>query len=330
MSRTRLIAVFSALFAALALLGQPVNGDCDNAVNLCARQPMNGDNTGALNSMPAYCQPGAQAVWYSFTTNSQGGPVSVTIDQMQCAVIAGMDNALGAVILAGDGSCVPNSFQAASACAHGAQGFTLTSSQALQAQTRYWIMVNGMRTGSNTMAAQCEFAITVSGPGVDVVGVDFSAGPDVTIAQGGSTQLLATGGNGYEWSPTAGLSGNTIPDPVAQPQETTAYTVTTRINDCTYDDTVVVWVRRLIQPVNTFTPNGDGINDTWMIPELRNYPQAEVSIYDRWGQRVYHSIGYKDPFDGAGLPVGTYYWYIQVHDPKGKSDPYTGYVTIVR
>jgi hypothetical protein len=63
---------------------------------------------------------------------------------------------------------------------------------------------------------------------------------------------------------------------------------------------------------------------------LLERPQAEVSVYDRWGQRVYHSIGYKDPFDGAELPTATYYWYISLNDVSGKSDPYTGYVTIVR
>ena len=71
-------------------------------------------------------------------------------------------------------------------------------------------------------------------------------------------------------------------------------------------------------------------NDTWTIPGIRDYPQADVSVYDRWGQRVYHSIGYREPFDGAGLPTATYYWHIQVNDIKGKSDPYTGYVTIIR
>jgi gliding motility-associated-like protein len=162
------------------------------------------------------------------------------------------------------------------------------------------------------------------------VDVDFDAGQDVVIPLGATTQLHASGGTTYLWSPASGLSGNTVPDPIAGPTETTLYTVTTELEGCTFMDTVRVSVVRLIDPVNTFTPNGDGINDTWDIPTLADYPQADVSVYDRWGQRVFHSLGYKAPFDGAGLPLGTYYWYIQLNNVKGSSDPYTGAVTIIR
>lgn len=330
MSELRSIALALLCFAGGSLFAQPANDDCANAANLCAQQAMAGNNIGALNNMPAYCQPGAMNVWYTFTTNSVGGPVTVRMENLDCPSIAGMDNAMSMVILSGDGSCTPASFGPASGCASDSVNFSVSSNGALLPATQYWIMVSGMREPPMTIAAQCDFNIRVSGPGVNVVNVDFDAGPDVLIPAGGSTQLHATGGTTYEWSPTSGLSGNTISDPVAQPNETTVYTVATEIDGCIYEDALTVEVVRLVRPVNTFTPNGDGINDTWDLPELRDYPQADVSIYDRWGQRVYHSIGYRDPFDGAGLPTATYYWYIQLNDVKGKSDPYTGYVTIVR
>ena len=329
MPELRSIALALLCLAAGTLLAQPANDDCANAANLCAQQPMAGDNEGALNNMPAYCQPGAQNVWYTFTTNSVGGPVTVSMENINCPTITAMDNAMSAIILTGDGSCTPASFGPVSACESDSINFSVTSDSLLPA-TQYWVMVSGMRNPPATIAAQCEFNITVSGPGMDIVNVDFDAGPDVEIPAGGSTQLNATGGTTYEWSPTSGLSGNTIPDPVAQPNETTVYTVATVINDCIYEDALTVEVVRLVKAVNTFTPNGDGINDTWELPELRDYPQADVSIYDRWGQRVFHSIGYREPFDGKGLPTATYYWYIQLNGIGGKSDPYTGYVTIVR
>lgn len=323
--------VVTALLLIVAghLLAQPANSDCSGAVDLCAQQAMDGDNTGAINSIPTFCQPGGSAVWYSFTTNSVGGAVSVSVDGIDCNEVPGLDNELSAVVLSGDGSCAPGSFQAASPCAFDSVPFTATTSLALQPLTQYWVVVSG-RSNGGTLPAQCAFNIAVSGPGADIVNVDFDAGPNASIAAGASTQLNATGGTTYEWSPTSGLSGNTTADPVAQPSETTVYTVTTVIDGCTYEDNLTVEVKRLINPVNTFTPNGDGINDTWTIPGIRDYPQADVSIYDRWGQRVYHNIGYREPFDGAGLPTATYYWYIQVNDMKGKTDPYTGYVTIIR
>lgn len=320
------LAVF--LIAAGSLLGQPANDDCANATNLCAQQPVAGNNTGAVGTPTGFCTGTGLGVWYSFTTNSVGGPVTVSIDDIQCPSVSTMNNALSAVVLSGDGSCLPTSFFAESPCARDSLPFTATSGTLLPATT-YWVMVSGASSGPLT-PSQCAFNITISGSGADIVNVDFDAGPDATIPGGGSTQLHAVGGSTYEWSPTSGLSGNTIPDPVAQPNGTTIYTVTTELNGCTYQDQLTVYVERLLTPVNTFTPNGDGINDTWDIPGIRDYPQADVSIYDRWGQRVFHSIGYREPFDGAGLPTATYYWYIQLNDVKGSSDPYTGYVTIVR
>lgn len=81
---------------------------------------------------------------------------------------------------------------------------------------------------------------------------------------------------------------------------------------------------------NTFTPNGDGINDTWNITNLNSYPKATVEIMNRYGTRVYYSNGNSVSWDGYsnGVPVpfGVYYYVI-----KGvKEKPLTGYVTVVR
>ena len=63
-----------------------------------------------------------------------------------------------------------------------------------------------------------------------------------------------------------------------------------------------------------FSPNGDGINDTWRIPMLAGYPQSKLLIYSRSGGKVYESIGYELPWngshDGKPLPAGVYYYVI--------------------
>lgn len=319
-----------ALFLLVPALvrAQPANIDCAHAIGLCAGQPLSGNNTGALAD-PGACPSTGHALWYTFNTNSVGGNGSVAIAGLDCPAIAGMDNELSVAVLSGDGSCTLAQFSIVSGCVKDSVDFTAPVS-GLQPNTTYWLLVAGVANNGALIEAQCGFNVTVSGPGIDVVNVDFDAGPDVNIPLGGSTQLNATGGTGYLWTPTSGLSGNTVPDPIARPNETTTYTVQSTVDGCTFTDQVTVTVVRLVDPANTFTPNGDGINDTWEIKGLLERPQAEVSIYDRWGQRVYHSIGYKEPFDGAGLPTATYYWYINVNDIGGKSDPYMGYVTIVR
>ena len=94
-----------------------------------------------------------------------------------------------------------------------------------------------------------------------------------------------------------------------------------------------VAVTVLKQPTvpNTFTPNGDGINDIWEIKYLSSYPGCTVNIFNRVGQKVYSSIGYTRPWDGnaAGseLSTGVYYYII---DPKNGRKAFSGYITIVR
>ena len=74
--------------------------------------------------------------------------------------------------------------------------------------------------GSEGCMAMDEITVTVSG------GTTANAGPDVAVCEGDSTQLNATGGVSYNWSPTAGLSNSNIANPIATPSATTTYSVT--------------------------------------------------------------------------------------------------------
>ncbi len=64
-----------------------------------------------------------------------------------------------------------------------------------------------------------------------------------------------------------------------------------------------------------FTPNSDGMNDYWYIPELEDYGKLQVTVYNRYGQVVYKSDGYKNDWDGTcngtPLPSGAYYYIIK-------------------
>ncbi|WCT12801.1 gliding motility-associated C-terminal domain-containing protein [Mucilaginibacter jinjuensis] len=157
-----------------------------------------------------------------------------------------------------------------------------------------------------------------------------------TIYPGQSVQLNAIANssvNGYSWSPTTGLSNPGIANPIARPSETTLYKLTTSTaGGCTADASVTVnVVPRPDVYVNVFTPNGDGVNDTWTVPKLVNFPNCSVKIYNRYGGLVYQSIGYSKPWDGTfkskPLPVGSYYYLIDLNtgDP-----PISGYVCILR
>lgn len=162
------------------------------------------------------------------------------------------------------------------------------------------------------------------------------AGNDFFILAGGEKQLSATAagvGLIYEWSPAAGLSSTTILNPIARPDIDTKYTlkVTSDLGCITFDD-VFIKVLQSIEAPNTFSPNGDGINDVWNIKYLDTYPNGTVEIFDRNGQKVYSSNkGYSNPFDGnfnkKPLPVGTYYYII---NPNSGRKNITGNLTIIR
>ncbi|TFF40073.1 T9SS type B sorting domain-containing protein [Mucilaginibacter psychrotolerans] len=82
---------------------------------------------------------------------------------------------------------------------------------------------------------------------------------------------------------------------------------------------------------NTFTPNGDGVNDYWQIPVLKNYPNSTVSIFNRNGTLLYQSTGYSKPWDGtyqgSALSAGTYYYTIDTHTFRSVL---AGWVTILK
>ncbi len=163
-----------------------------------------------------------------------------------------------------------------------------------------------------------------------------NAGPDQFVLSGGQVvlQASATGSTNYEflWSPSTWLNNPRILQPTSSPQSDITYTLTvTGEGGCLASDDV--FVRRLLKPEipNAFSPNGDGINDTWTIKYLDTYPGATVRVFDRYGKSVLESTGYPRPWDGTiggkPIPVGTYYYIV---DPKNNLQPITGSVTVIR
>jgi gliding motility-associated-like protein len=67
---------------------------------------------------------------------------------------------------------------------------------------------------------------------------------------------------------------------------------------------------------SSFSPNGDGINDTWLIKGLENHAKPEIVIVNRYGAKVYQSSSYQIPFDGKLngklLSPGVYYYMIKL------------------
>lgn len=89
-------------------------------------------------------------------------------------------------------------------------------------------------------------------------------------------------------------------------------------------------------PTQVITPNGDGYNDMWRIQFIELYPNNEVFIYDRWGQRVYHKKGYTNTegweakYIGSNMPVSTYYYILKIKYEKKDEEVFNGPISVFR
>ena len=163
----------------------------------------------------------------------------------------------------------------------------------------------------------------------------IDAGPSFVVPQGTTIQFLATANDttvSLYWTPPFGLSDPTKLRPSLVALQNQTYTLTA-VGDfnCTATDTMSVRILKPIEVPNAFSPNGDGTNDTWLIPNLADYPGAKVEIYNRWGQQIFLSYGYNKPWDGTflgkALPLATYYYIISLNNGF---KPVTGSVTIIK
>ena len=83
---------------------------------------------------------------------------------------------------------------------------------------------------------------------------------------------------------------------------------------------------------NVFTPNNDQVNDFWNLEQAYLYNDSEITVWGRFGSKVFESIGYENPWDGKtengnDVPDGVYYYHIELGNGY---DPIQGTVTILR
>ncbi len=141
------------------------------------------------------------------------------------------------------------------------------------------------------------------------------AGFDTLVARNQPVQLMATGGVVYEWSPSAGLNDPNVRNPVATlTQDMTYYLKTYTENGCVGYDTlkIIVYNGPEIYVPSAFTPNGDGLNDTFSAFPVGMKSVKYFSVFNRLGQLIFTSNNRFQKWDGRykgeKQPVGTYVW----------------------
>ncbi|MFL2570952.1 MAG: gliding motility-associated C-terminal domain-containing protein [Parvicellaceae bacterium] len=189
-------------------------------------------------------------------------------------------------------------------------------------------------TDQNCISTDTVTILTNPLPVVDA-GLDISEIYGQSVILGGSPTGPA--GATVTWSPPVNfysLDDTTLFNPSIEILSQQEYlVVVTDLNGCVSSDLVLVVPIPEIYYPSGFSPNGDGVNEEWQIDRIDEYPNCVVEIYNRWGEQLFRSIGYTDKWDGRyknkDLPVGTYYYIIELNDPKFPT-PYTGPVTIMR
>lgn len=133
------------------------------------------------------------------------------------------------------------------------------------------------------------------------------------------------------------ISLGSVDEPGGEEVNVFLYTVQNGVCGNSVDTVVFVLEDCLtIEIPDAYSPNADGTNDTWVIPNLYKYPANSVKIFNRWGNLVYEAAPYDGTWDGRSsntqsldgeLPVSTYYYILDLGDG---SEPFHGFVYLKR
>ncbi len=174
----------------------------------------------------------------------------------------------------------------------------------------------------------------------------MNAGPDVTIPVGSSYQIQGSGSPdivSINWMPVKGLSCTNCFSPLATPQSTTTYIVNVTNNGtCPAADSLTITVvcnnTNFFVP-NTFSPNGDGVNDVFYVRGKGLHIIPSMVIYNRWGQIVFEkrdfapndpSAGWDGTINGKKAPVDVYIYTIEIICDNSTLLPYHGNVALIK
>lgn len=160
---------------------------------------------------------------------------------------------------------------------------------------------------------------------------------EATIKYGDTITLHAAGASLYVWWPTAPLDTTTKADPVARPLVPTTFSVMgiaeNGCRDTGYVNINIDFTMPHLVP-NAFSPNGDGLNDIFRVEGITNQKVIMFSVFNRYGQEVFHSVTGDKGWDGSqkGKPCdgGTYYYRIELTYPNGDHRVLKGDVLLLR
>jgi gliding motility-associated-like protein len=160
---------------------------------------------------------------------------------------------------------------------------------------------------------------------------------DIVVCEGNNVSITPaiTGGNpGYIYilTPLSGpdtliMGGNGTA--TGTPTGTTTYELTVWDNcNTSITDQFSISVETACEVFvpNVFTPNGDSDNEHFVVTNLEKFPDSQLLVFNRWGNKIYESANYQNDWNAQGVPDGVYYFILTVSD----GSLFKGFVTILR
>ncbi|MFM7234111.1 MAG: gliding motility-associated C-terminal domain-containing protein [Flavobacteriales bacterium] len=322
--------------------------ECGDALanNLCGGQPQQVNDLVAApySNQCIFTNPALSAdslyntVWYSFHTGTDPTRTSVTvsIDFVDCDSDAGNDYICASYFPVAEGAdpcgLTLTGPSLTAPCTGGNDSFEWNLPE-IQPNTTYVLIVGSNHQPQGGGAADpCAFNVTLSG---SALSIEATVEP-LSVSLGESAGLIVEGADpdsDIQWTPGEYLSNDNVINPQVVAEETTAFQVTANIGDCELTDVVSITVGSPVEIYTAISPNGDNINDVWNIKDIERFPTCQVEVFDRWGQSLFKSVGYQQPWDGTYkgkyLPTGPYYYVIELNSLEVTIPPLLGVVSIV-
>ena len=331
----QLFLAISVFFFVAEAIAQPCATLASNVI--CADAA---PETDQLSSSPfnAGCFSYTMTNFYSFQTGSTtNGILEIGLTFQDCDDFVG-NNTIGLVVaelIPSSDPCLPASYNIIGPC-FSCDSSTVFYMGGLLPEHDYVILVG---SDHDPLFGICSYNLQIAGTSVDIV----AGTSPFEIVLGESTSALAQGGSSgtiYTWDPMPEFSEITSDSTMTfyptEEGQTISISAIGTIGDCSVNAPIFVNILSPLSIYNALTPNGDNIDDTWTINGIDRpvFEAAVVSVFDRWGQQVYKSLGYRTPWDGTNngkyLPTGAYYYVIELNTYNLYIPPYVGIVSILR
>ncbi len=150
-----------------------------------------------------------------------------------------------------------------------------------------------------------------------------------------SLNAMSNSNGQYDWYINSTLVCQNCLPAYVQPDYKTNYTVLfTDSNNCKASDKVLIYYDGIIYVPNTFTPSEKDKNNNFFKVEGYNITEFEITIYNRWGAKVFYSNNINESWNGdynnEPCQVGTYAWKIYYKDISGNIGEKVGHVNLIR